>query len=54
MYLSNGAVFIMKYMQVIVVYIVKCIQACGTYVGEERCVQVFTGDIRGKETTWKT
>jgi len=28
--------------------------ACGTYGGEEKCVQGFGGETRGKETTWKT
>ena len=27
--------------------------ACSTYEVEERCIQVFGGETRGKETTWK-
>jgi hypothetical protein len=27
---------------------------CSTYGGEERRVQAFGGETRGKETTWKT
>ena len=27
--------------------------ACSTYGGEERCIQGFGGETRGKETTWK-
>ena len=27
---------------------------CGTYGGEDRCIQGFGGDTWGKETTWKT
>jgi hypothetical protein len=29
-------------------------RTCGTYGGEERCIQGFSGEIRGKETIWKT
>jgi hypothetical protein len=29
-------------------------RACGTYGEEERCIQGFSGEIWGKETTWKT
>ena len=28
--------------------------ACNAYGGEERCIQGFGGNNRGKETTWKT
>jgi hypothetical protein len=28
--------------------------ACGTYGGEERCVQDFSRETLGKVTTWKT
>jgi len=28
--------------------------AYSMYAGEERCVQGFDGETRGKETTWKT
>jgi hypothetical protein len=28
--------------------------ACGTYGGEESCVQGFGGEARGKMTTWKS
>ena len=28
--------------------------ACSTYGGEERCIQDFGGEFRGKETTCKT
>jgi len=28
--------------------------ACSAYGGEERCVQDFGGETRGKENTWKT
>jgi hypothetical protein len=27
---------------------------CSTYGAEERCVQGFSGETSGKETTWKT
>jgi hypothetical protein len=27
--------------------------SCGTYGGEERCIQAFGGETLGKETTWK-
>jgi hypothetical protein len=27
---------------------------CSTYEGEEMCIQGYGGEIRGKETTWKT
>jgi hypothetical protein len=27
---------------------------CGTYGGEDRCIQGFGGDTWGKETTWET
>jgi hypothetical protein len=26
----------------------------GTYGGEERCIEGFSGETWGKETTWKT
>jgi hypothetical protein len=29
-------------------------RTCGTYGGEERCIQGFSGETWGKETTWKT
>jgi hypothetical protein len=29
-------------------------RTCGTYGGEERCIQDFSGETLGKETTWKT
>jgi hypothetical protein len=29
-------------------------RTCGTYGGEERCIQGFSGETLGKETTWKT
>jgi hypothetical protein len=29
-------------------------RTCGTYGGEERCMQGFSGETWGKETTWKT
>jgi len=28
--------------------------ACSTYGGEERCIQVFSGETWREETTWKT
>jgi hypothetical protein len=28
--------------------------ACGTYGGEERCIQGYAGETWGKETIWKT
>jgi hypothetical protein len=28
--------------------------ACSTYGGEERLIQGFGGEARGKEITWKT
>jgi hypothetical protein len=28
-------------------------QACGTYGRQERCMQGFDGETRGKENTWK-
>ena len=28
-------------------------EACGTYGGEEKCIQGFGGDTWGKEPTWK-
>jgi len=28
--------------------------AFGTYVDEERCIQSFGGETRGKEITWTT
>jgi hypothetical protein len=28
-------------------------RACGTYGGEERCIQVFGGDTGGMDTNWK-
>jgi hypothetical protein len=28
--------------------------ACNTYGGEERCIQGFGGEVKGKLTTWKT
>jgi len=28
--------------------------ACSTHEGEDRCIQGFEGETRGKETTWKT
>ena len=27
---------------------------CGMYGGEEKCIQGFSGEPLGKETTWKT
>jgi hypothetical protein len=29
-------------------------RTCGTYGGEERCIQGFSGEAWGKETTSKT
>jgi hypothetical protein len=29
-------------------------RTCGTYGGEERCIQGFSGETWGKETTWRT
>jgi hypothetical protein len=29
-------------------------RTCGTYGGEERCIQGFSGETWGKEITWKT
>lgn len=29
-------------------------RSCDTCGGEERCIQSFSGETRGKETTWKT
>jgi hypothetical protein len=29
-------------------------RTCGTYGGEERCIQGFSGETWWKETTWKT
>ena len=29
-------------------------EACSTYGREERCIQDFSGETLGKETTWKT
>ena len=28
--------------------------ACSTYGEEERCIQLFGGETRGKEATWET
>jgi hypothetical protein len=29
-------------------------RTCGTYGGEESCIQGFGGETWGKQTTWKT
>jgi hypothetical protein len=29
-------------------------RTCGTYGGEEKCIQGFSGETWGKETAWKT
>ena len=32
----------------------KMVGTSSTYDGEERCIQNFSGETWGKETTWKT
>ena len=30
----------------------EMVGACGTYVGQERCIEGFGGETLGEETTW--
>jgi hypothetical protein len=30
------------------------LRTCGTYGGEERCIQGFSVETWGRDTTWKT
>jgi hypothetical protein len=38
----------------LIIIINVAIISCGTYGGEERCIQGFSGETLGEETTWKT
>jgi len=36
------------------IWVMKLSGACGTDVGQERCIRSFGGEIRRNENSWKT